>query len=300
MKKVGYFSFEGFENELGEEIRFYTGKQATHMGRLFLLDEDRELTWAQLTLRDIEIHDVQSISKAAKLLRDNGRRWASYAFHLHRRSQLIQEQVRAPKIQPLSFLEKPEKITWGFWTLLSENQMLVSPNTGNYFPLGLVNFAEDRSGPPSRAYLKLWETFTLYQPPPARDEKVLDLGSCPGGWTWVLQRLGTQVISVDKAPLDPSVASLANIEFVKRDAFKLRPDEIEQPAWLFSDIICEPQRLYELVARWLEAYPDLKCICTIKYKGKTDFKTTELFRKIPGSRIIHLCHNKHEVTWIKT
>ena len=82
------------------------------------------------------------------------------------------------------------------------------------------------------------------------------------------------------------------------DAFKLKPQDIENPQWLFSDIICEPPRLLELVENWRSHHPQLKMVCTIKYKGKTDFQTTEKFRKIPCSRILHLNCNKHEVTWL--
>jgi integrase len=47
---------------------------------------------------------------------------------------------------------------------------------------------------PSRAYLKLWELFTLIGEHPRPGELCLDLGSSPGGWTWVLQRLGARVV----------------------------------------------------------------------------------------------------------
>jgi 23S rRNA (cytidine2498-2'-O)-methyltransferase len=38
-------------------------------------------------------------------------------------------------------------------------------------------------------------------------------------------------------------------------------------------------------------------VCTIKYQAETDWKNTLKFLEIPGSRIVHLHHNKHEVTW---
>jgi 23S rRNA (cytidine2498-2'-O)-methyltransferase len=110
------------------------------------------------------------------------------------------------------------------------------------------------------------------------------------------------VISVDKAPLDPKIAKIKNIHFLKKDAFKLKPEEVEKIDWLFSDIICEPSRLLELVQIWRKA--GIKnFVCTIKFKGETDFEIVELFKGIsgkgiPGSKVIHLYHNKHEITWI--
>jgi 23S rRNA (cytidine2498-2'-O)-methyltransferase len=38
-------------------------------------------------------------------------------------------------------------------------------------------------------------------------------------------------------------------------------------------------------------------VCTIKYQAETDWEQTLKFLEIPGSRIVHLHHNKHEVTW---
>ena len=40
-------------------------------------------------------------------------------------------------------------------------------------------------------------------------------------------------------------------------------------------------------------------VCTIKFQGETDHKTVDAFAKIPGSRLLHLHHNRHELTWIK-
>lgn len=297
---IAYLAFEGFEKELEREIQFYTGQQVSSLGRLFLFNEDHDFVWAQLKLVNVEILEIESISKAAKALKERNRLWACYAFHLHRRTQLIQDQVGSFKFKSFDFLQPIPTAECGFWCLLRENKMLVSTRTASPFPLGEVKFHEDKVKPPSRAYLKLWEAFTVHVTPPAKGEIVMDLGSCPGGWTWVLQTLGAEVLSVDKAPLDEKIRNLPHIQFIKKDAFKLRPSEVQRPSWLLSDIICEPARLLELVQVWINAYPDLRCLCTIKYKGDTDFMTTELFRKIPGSRIIHLCANKHEVTWIRS
>ena len=40
-------------------------------------------------------------------------------------------------------------------------------------------------------------------------------------------------------------------------------------------------------------------ICSVKFQGDTDFAALEKFRAIPGSRLVHLHHNKHELTWMK-
>ena len=40
-------------------------------------------------------------------------------------------------------------------------------------------------------------------------------------------------------------------------------------------------------------------VCTLKFQAETDHDTTRRFAKIPGSRVVHLHHNKHELTWFR-
>jgi 23S rRNA (cytidine2498-2'-O)-methyltransferase len=40
-------------------------------------------------------------------------------------------------------------------------------------------------------------------------------------------------------------------------------------------------------------------VCTIKFQGKTDHEAARAFAAIPGSRLMHLHHNKHELTWVR-
>jgi 23S rRNA (cytidine2498-2'-O)-methyltransferase len=69
--------------------------------------------------------------------------------------------------------------------------------------------------------------------------------------------------------------------------------------WLFSDVICYPDRLFKLVEKWLASGLAANFACTIKFQGATDHETARRFAAVPGSRLLHLSHNKHELTWIK-
>ena len=180
-----------------------------------------------------------------------------------------------------------------------KNHLLFCSKPKSLLPLGEILFQENKAFPPTRAYLKLWEVFTFHQPPPSRGTSVLDLGSCPGGWTWVLQGLGLKVFSVDKAPLDPQIQNLPHVQFIKADAFDLKLEQVGPTDWLFSDLICTPEKLFSLVKKW-QAYGLKNFICTLKFKGSTDFEIIKKFQAIPGSKIVHLYHNKHELTWILT
>jgi 23S rRNA (cytidine2498-2'-O)-methyltransferase len=69
--------------------------------------------------------------------------------------------------------------------------------------------------------------------------------------------------------------------------------------WLFCDVVCYPKRLLTLVQKWLAAGSVRRFVCTLKFQGATDFETAQRFAAIPGSRLMHLHHNKHELTWLK-
>ena len=259
----------------------------------------RPEAWAQNVWLDPQQINIGSIGDAAKKLRAIQRNWAPYAPRHHRRAMLVQQQLPVVSAKALVFGTPAPRAPLGSWTLLNPNTVLAAAHCTSPFPNGEVRFVEDRTGPPSRAYLKLWEALTVIGERPGPGEICLDLGSSPGGWSWALAKLGPRVISVDKAPLAPEVAAMANIEYIPESAFALDPRSIGPIDWLFSDIVCYPARLLALVERWLAAGACRRFVCTIKFQGETDHALAARFAAIPGSQLRHLFHNKHELTWIK-
>lgn len=293
-----HLSFPDFQEELLTEIRLQGGEVFEQNERLILCSPLKApLIWSQCTWLNPEWLEISSISDAVEKLKAQQALWMGYSFHLHRRSDLIQARLLRMAPKPLKFLKSPPSKNFGAWSLWKENLILASATTTSSLPLGLAVFEEDKSLP-SRAYLKLWELFTLHEKPPEKGVRVLDLGSSPGGWTWVLSDLLCDVVSVDKAALDPRLLQRKNITVLKKDAFHLKPQDIGEMDTVFSDIICEPERLYSLVLQWLDSKLCKRLICTIKFKGPTNFDMIQKFLAIPGSRIVHLCANKHELTWI--
>jgi 23S rRNA (cytidine2498-2'-O)-methyltransferase len=211
---------------------------------------------------------------------------------------LIADKLPKVSAKPIVFSAPAPAAPLGSWTLITPDRMLAAAACSSPFPNGEVPFVEDRTAP-SRAYLKLWELFTLLGERPQPNELCIDLGASPGGWSWVLQRLGAHVISVDKAPLDSNLASLADIDYRRDSAFALDPRTIGPVDWLFSDVVCYPKRLLTLVQRWLTAGTVRHFVCTVKFQGATDFDAMQAFAAIPGSRLLHLHHNKHELTWVR-
>jgi 23S rRNA (cytidine2498-2'-O)-methyltransferase len=296
MRCCAYLAADGYVDELAAELGDGDGIH----GRLLIAPgPPRPAAWAANVWLDPQEIKVASISDAAAKLRAIQRNWAVYAPVLHRRAVLIQQQLPMVSARPLLFGTPAPAAPLGSWTLLDPGTVLAAERCTSPFPNGEVHFVEDRSGPPSRAYLKLWEALTVIGNRPLPGETCVDLGSAPGGWSWALARLGARVISVDKAPLAPEIARLSGIEHRQESAFALDPHALGPVDWLFSDVVCYPARLLVLVDRWAAAGMCRRFVCTVKFQGATDHAVAARFAAIQGSQLRHLHHNKHELTWVK-
>lgn len=261
--------------------------------------------WARSAMLKPRILDFESIGEAANSLKNIQRNWAPYQYQFFRRANLIQEKLPYINLKPRSFPVKIPAKPIGLYTLISEKQMIFSAETSSFLPAGKITFLEDHENPPSRAYLKIQESLAMANllngtefPKPG--EHCFEAGACPGGWTWVLVGLGASVHAVDRAELSPELMENPLVKFQAHDAFTLKPQDIGFCDWVFSDVICYPERLLKWVNEWLESGLCRNMICTIKMQGEPDWNVIKQFSEIPGSRIVHLNYNKHELTWIHT
>jgi 23S rRNA (cytidine2498-2'-O)-methyltransferase len=313
-----YQAIPGFEDHLAKELG---GMKSLWGTNLFFAEaagadadpgaagETAPVFWHQNCWLEPFRVEFNSINEAASALRGIQRNWAACLFTQYRRGSLI-----AAKLPPIS--AKPRPFPWllpeapmGAWTLLDPSTMIAGGRCSSPFPGGVIEFQEDKLGPPSRAYLKLWEALTRLRRWPGPGERCLDAGASPGGWTWALARLGARVIAVDRAPLEDRIAALPAVECIRHDAFTLLPEDIGPVDWLFCDVICYPPRLYDWIGKWLASGLCKNFVCTIKMQGgageggmannSADFDTPRRFAAIPGGVVAHLYHNKHELTWMK-
>lgn len=292
---TGYLAPEGYLDQLREELG---EPPALELGRLlFVPGPPRSVAWAANIWRDPVEIPIRSIKHGAGALRAIQRNWALYSFAHHRRAALIEAQLPSVSAKPLVFPSLPPKAPLGSWILADEHRIIAAADCSSPFSNGEARFVEDRDGPPNRAYLKLWEALTLAGRWPQPGETCLDLGASPGGWSFALARLGARVVSVDKAALDERVAALPNVEVRQQSAFALEPSEIGAVDWLFSDVVCYPDRLLGLIGKWLSSGLCRNAVCTVKFQEPTDFAAQARFAALPG-RLVHLHHNKHELTWI--
>lgn len=201
-------------------------------------------------------------------------------------------------------IQHPFNFKFFTWTVI-EDTIFYCTKPFQRFPFGWHEFKEDKSSPPNRAYLKLWEIFLVqnfFQIDQAPKQACIEVGCSPGGWTWVLAQQFKKVYAIDKAPLGKQLNKFKNINYQSTDAFKLDFEKFKDVRWFFSDIICTPDRMDELVSAWLAKSNVTHFISTIKFKGETDFKFLKQFQseksRLGHSYITHLYHNKNEVTWL--
>ena len=295
---TAYLAPPGFEEVLEEELALAGVTIRLRHDRLLVSDGAPIVSaWAANIWFDVEELPVASIGDAAKSLRAIQRNWARFSPVLGGRSKLIEERLPHVSARPLELDAEAPAAPLGSWTLLSNDRMLAAGRCSNLFPNGEPGFVEDRVGPPSRAYLKVWEALVRLRRRPIPGERCLDLGASPGGWTWFLARTGATVLAVDKAPLDPALMTRPNVTWQAGSAFALEPRDVGLVDWLFSDIICYPSRLLALVERWHASGTVRNFVCTIKFQGETDHGVVRSFVAIPGAQVMHLHNNKHELTF---
>ncbi len=301
--KIGaaYLAAEGFFDQLKKELKGITKVY----DRLVLTDRPIQKSyWAQNIWQNPTLIPIQSIKDGAQKLKAIQRNWNLYSFQLHRRAKLIQESLPYVSGSPLQFPSPLPKTNLGSWTLLNSNAILASAECSSLFPNGEVHFLEDKEGPPNRAYLKLQEALTIIGTLPQPGDFCLDFGGSPGGWAWVLQKLGATVLSVDRSPLDPKISNLPRVQFQKKDAFSIEPSYVKKFSdnvdWIFWDVICYPEKTFEWISSWIESGFCKNFVVTLKFQGNNDYEISEQFSKIPGSKLVHLYQNKHELTWMLT
>ena len=295
MIRACYLAPEGLQPVLAGELDRAGVTVSGWHGRLALSpDPPVGSAWAlEVWTAPVEVA-AASVKAASDALRAVQRNWAALPVLATGRMRLIAGRLPPVAARPLRFPELPPASHLGGWTLLAADRLLFSASKTSPFVNGECRFEEDRAGPPSRAYLKLWEALTRLGAWPGPGETCLDLGASPGGWTFALARLGARVIAVDKAPLEPRVAAMPGVSMRQESAWGLLPERVD---WLCSDIVAYPARLLALVQAWIAARAAGRIVCTLKFQGETDFAAAEAFAAIPGGQVAHLFHNKHELTF---
>ena len=132
---------------------------------------------------------------------------------------------------------------------------------------------------------------------PQPGERCLDLGASPGGWTWVLAKLGAEVVAIDKAPLDPKVAAMPGVEWRGESAFALEPASVGAGRLAVLRHRLLSGAVAPLVERWRASGLVKNFVCTHEIPGRDRPRVGR--RRSPRSRRRRPApaHNKHELTF---
>jgi 23S rRNA (cytidine2498-2'-O)-methyltransferase len=296
-----YFTRDETRQEFSDELKF-TGQHAREIDPNIFLSEgtsNGRLYWA-LDYWPVHKMNFLSVSDAAKQLRQLSKFWSYAGGANFRRGQLIAEALKVKKAGELTFPVPGGTPARAAFTLADKDALWYTqtPLKGN-FAGGKIRFKEDKSGPPSRAYLKLYEALTLTGILPSSRDHVLDLGATPGGWSYVAASLGARVTMVDRSEPERSLfRKFSGLEYVKGDGLNPNQGTLEVATYILSDMACEPAKLLPAVRRWLELKNLRAMVCTLKFHGLSDKRVIREFASIPGSEVYHLWYNGHELTWV--
>lgn len=110
---------------------------------------------------------------------------------------------------------------------------------------------------PSRSTLKLEEAILTFIPRKEEEKRLndsmvgVDLGACPGGWTYQLVKRGLFVYAVDHGKMAESLHETGRIEHCAEDGFKFQPPKRKKIDWLVCDMVEQPSRITNLIGKWL-------------------------------------------------
>lgn len=108
---------------------------------------------------------------------------------------------------------------------------------------------------PSRSTLKLEEAILLFVPKDQLSQRLrsgmtgVDLGACPGGWTYQLVRRGLFVSAIDNGPMAESLMATGQVTHYMEDGFKFTPQK--NVDWMICDMVEKPIMVADLMSDWL-------------------------------------------------
>ncbi|WP_100658328.1 23S rRNA (cytidine(2498)-2'-O)-methyltransferase RlmM [Alteromonas flava] len=162
---------------------------------------------------------------------------------------------------------------------------------------------------PSRSTLKLEEAILDLLTDADRQAlfregaRAVDLGACPGGWTYQLVHRGMHVEAVDNGAMADSLMQTGQVSYFAADGFKYKP-QYGSAQLLVCDMIERPDRVAVLMQQWLQKGYAQAAIFNLKLPMKKRYDTVvELLAGLRDGlassfrvRCKQLYHNRDEVT----
>ncbi|MDA3979435.1 23S rRNA (cytidine(2498)-2'-O)-methyltransferase RlmM [Gallibacterium sp. AGMB14963] len=166
---------------------------------------------------------------------------------------------------------------------------------------------------PSRSTLKLEEAIKTFLTETEEKQRLtehhyaVDLGACPGGWTYQLVRRGLFVYAVDHGKVAESLQETGRVEHCPEDGFKFQPPKKRNIDWLVCDMVEQPIRVAELIAKWLVNSWCRETIFNLKLPMKKRYIEVQKCIFLIEEKLIdaglhyqiqakHLYHDREEIT----
>lgn len=166
---------------------------------------------------------------------------------------------------------------------------------------------------PSRSTLKLEEAILTFIPKAEESRRFteemtgVDLGACPGGWTYQLVKRGLFVYAVDHGKMAASLHDTGRIEHCPEDGFKFQPPKRKQIDWLVCDMVEQPMKVAKLIAKWLTSGWCRETIFNLKLPMKKRYQEVRLCLDFLAETLEkqglkfhiqakHLYHDREEIT----
>lgn len=185
------------------------------------------------------------------------------------------------------------------------------PNYASQDHLGIcrLKFPSDA---PSRSTLKLEDALVNMLSSQQQTQvlrnggRAVDLGACPGGWTYQLVKRGMYVEAIDNGLIADSLMATGLVEHHAADGFAYKP-QFGRVDLLVCDMIEQPDRVAKLMGDWLVKHWATHAIFNLKLPMKRRYETVTQAISLLVSRldalndafavkVRHLYHDRDEVT----
>lgn len=178
------------------------------------------------------------------------------------------------------------------------------------WPRGIVRLRFP-SDAPSRSTLKLEEAFLSFMDEDERasslspSRRAVDLGACPGGWTYQFVRRGVRTTAVDNGDMNEKLMDSGLVEHLRVDGFRFTPPKTVD--WMVCDMVEQPKRVAELALRWWSEQAARRMIFNLKLPMKKRWTEVSDIRALMNEELKkmgrpyrlqmkHLYHDREEVT----
>lgn len=184
-----------------------------------------------------------------------------------------------------------------------------SNNSQFFMGIPRLKFPSDA---PSRSTLKLEEAFHVFIPKEEWETRLasgmwgVDLGACPGGWTYQLVKRSMFVHAIDNGMMADSLMDTGQVKHHMVDGFKFEPAR-KNVTWLVCDMIEKPSRVAKLIGEWIYRGWAKETIFNLKLpmKGRYDevLEDIETLKQFLTDNDVkyklqakHLYHDREEIT----